>query len=221
MKKFFLFFALVTLFVGCTQENELLKNQKGEILMDSHVSKDHFNGVNKKIRTLFATTRSENVISEDEAMKILSPLVESGKEIREDFISLQSKGEINISSNEMSELCEMDDSQLAELAYFMEAATQVSYEDYSGLEEYSSKMKYKFQDFVDCLSFATGVSVISGLYGYVDGTAGLITAKTAWKIARVFIGRTLGAVGVAIAIYDFGDCMYKKSKSVETEHHVR
>lgn len=57
-----------------------------------------------------------------------------------------------------------------------------------------------------------GIGIASGVDGYVGGTISLFTAATAKQIARALCTRTLGWIGVAIVLYQFGKCLKNKQK---------
>lgn len=73
-------------------------------------------------------------------------------------------------------------------------------------------MEVTGQGVLSCVSFALGIGIASGVDGYVGGTISLFTAATAKQIARALCTRTLGWIGVAIVLYQFGKCLKNKQK---------
>lgn len=179
-------------------------------------------GVQKSVITCFygAHTRAENLMSEGEAKKIFEPLIEDGNNIRAQIQESVQKGEFEMSELELQQLSEMTDEQLAQLSFVI-----YNIENPATMEMVFNMIESQWQDdpilldeptaytraqLLDCLSFAIGLDAVSGLWGYISGTAGLITAKTAWGIAAAFIGRTLGWVGLAYTAYQYADCLHSK-----------
>ena len=208
-------------FTSCSQEDEnKLITKDGNILIENPARESVIDSVNNEIVNLFSEPRmrtKEAVLNMQPAKceQILSPLSTSGAAMRDDLVELGQIGELDITAEEIAQLKEMDDAELAEFAYYVSAISQSPQPEKPvdmDLNDVSRKISYTKQDVFDCISFSTGLSLISGGYGYVEGTISLISAKTAWNVARVMIGRTLGWVGVAVAIYDFTDCMRSKQK---------
>lgn len=114
-----------------------------------------------------------------------------------------------LSSDDVNLLVNMTDDEIAGMAYYV--GVLESYKNDATLNS-EMQMKYTKDELIDCLSFAIGFSAISSIYRYLDGTASLMTAKTAFQIGRGLIGRTLGWVGLAIVTYDYVDCLRSKKK---------
>lgn len=172
------------------------------------VTRDVMNYIGEKIKT-----RTTSSITEVEAKKIVSPLSDVGASICNELIVLADEDMLEMSDQEKTDLLNLQPDQLAAIAYFLHS-TQLVATDLSQTEDVSSgalySAGYSWSDVSDCLWTATGFETLSGIYGYAEGTATLCTAKTAFKVARAFIGRTLGWIGVAVAIYDFANCMNGK-----------
>lgn len=212
--------ALVTLLcvfalAGCEQNIEIGKTsemQQQEILLKTKIDDNLCNKVESSVINYLCnkiSTRSVNSISETEVGEILAPLAGNGACVRDELVSLSEAGMLDISEAEAQELNEMEPDELAAFAYFLNVL-ETSEEENVAIEQKGEMLECKLSDVVECIGFATGVSALNGIWSYVDGTATICTAKTAFTLARGFIGRTLGFVGVAIAIYDFVDCMHKK-----------
>lgn len=56
-------------------------------------------------------------------------------------------------------------------------------------------------DYYDCLLRAVGIDAVIELFN------GKVTKEIAKKAIRKVVGRTMGWVGAAIAVYEFGSCM--------------
>lgn len=192
-------------------------------MKDSFLDDNTFNNVNKSLYSLFNDTRGTDSdgnlspktdITIEDAKSVLSPLVPSGKILRDNILDEAAKKEFNVTDEEIERLKNMDDAQLAELAYYnnvmvrLQETTGTIPNDCESNQAYYAK--YSKQDILDCLTFAIGLDTASYLYGYISETAALISAKTAIKIGLAVVGRTLGWVGVAYSMYQFGDCLSKK-----------
>ena len=101
---------------------------------------------------------------------------------------------------------------LAELSFTLSSA----YNDAATTESVTS------EDIYDCLKYALGIDCILELFAmdanqtaiglYINGTKQLMTAKTAKQIIKVIGTRSLGVAWVAIAVYDFADCIKNKKE---------
>lgn len=173
-------------------------------MITCNISDKQIKDINKKMQDLFNVSRTNSAVSitEEQAMDILSPLIPQGLSIRNQIVNNAELGNLNISADELQLLLNMDDSQLAELAYYIVTVADIDPELYD-----DGMKKYTGQQLLDCLSTAIGLDAVTGLWGYIDGTATLVSASSAWTIGRALIGRTLGWVGVAYAIYSYVECL--------------
>lgn len=208
---------------SCNNEDEMAIDSKKEATIEVKVPKQIFNDVNKKLNARLSLngTRAGSSgngyepISEEEAQEILQPLVEYGEEVREELLQAAQQGELDATSEELADLENMDDSQLAGLAYFTYALAENSEDEPVNddiIEEFSIANITK-QDVVQCASLALGFEVVSGIYSILSGSAELMTATEAFAIGRAFISKTLGWIGVGIAVYQYGKCIYDKQES--------
>lgn len=65
---------------------------------------------------------------------------------------------------------------------------------------------YGLPKWFDCLGSAFGLGR-DGFSAYINGTKQLMTARAGLAIAKALAKRTLGMIGVAIAVYEYYDCM--------------
>lgn len=219
MKKLFYSFMLligVVVMSSCNKDADTTSiANKG---IQSSLSRTEMLNVQKSIVSHFygAHHRAEYMMSEAEAQKLLSPLVKDGKSVRDQILKAAEVGELKINPEETQQLIDMKDEQLAGLSFAVYVVQDPAVmDDLFGLIDINvgggkQISSYSKKELIDCLSFAVGLGAISGLYSYVDGTASLITARTAFAMARAFIGRTLGWIGVAYAMYEFADCLHSK-----------
>ena len=184
-------------FASCSDEVNNTKKETDGVLITCNISDKQIKDINKKMQDLFNVSRTNSAVSitEEQAMDILSPLIPQGLSIRNQIVNNAELGNLNISADELQLLLNMDDSQLAELAYYIVTVADIDPELYD-----DGMKKYTGQQLLDCLSTAIGLDAVTGLWGYIDGTATLVSASSAWTIGRALIGRTLGWVGVAYAI---------------------
>lgn len=191
-------------FASCSDEVNNTKKETDGVLITCNISDKQIKDINKKMQDLFNVSRTNSAVSitEEQAMDILSPLIPQGLSIRNQIVNNAELGNLNISADELQLLLNMDDSQLAELAYYIVTVADIDPELYD-----DGMKKYTGQQLLDCLSTAIGLEAVTGLWGYIDGTATLVSASSAWTIGRALIGRTLGWVGVAYAIYSYVECL--------------
>lgn len=191
-------------FASCSDEVNNTKKETDGVLITCNISDKQIKDINKKMQDLFNVSRTNSAVSitEGQAMDILSPLIPQGLSIRNQIVNNAELGNLNISADELQLLLNMDDSQLAELAYYIVTVADIDPELYD-----DGMKKYTGQQLLDCLSTAIGLDAVTGLWGYIDGTATLVSASSAWTIGRALIGRTLGWVGVAYAIYSYVECL--------------
>ena len=63
---------------------------------------------------------------------------------------------------------------------------------------------YSTPKWLTCLEDSFGIGDIKKIY---KGTAGLLTAKTGLQIAKCFVKRAAGFLGVMYSTYEFAMCM--------------
>lgn len=216
-----LVFWLLSMFllVGCSQDNEVLEKQDAkEVVLKTKVSPDVIRNVNQGLEGLASMTRAGINISENDAKLVLQPLVPIGEDIRQEFLTLAESGQLDVTQEEMDELKMMNDTQLAEMAYYIGFVTETSAIGSIGNTGGGQPnveidpLEYSRQDIIDCLMATIGLNDIENFKNYIGGTRGMIAAKTAMKLAYNFCKRTLGWVGLAITIYDFGKCLQGKAR---------
>lgn len=208
-------------FVSCTKSDD--NAEKTPTLMVKFSAKE-FNNTTNKLETLFGGADSYTPITrapngsnrisplktvEMEAKEALLPFSAKGEQIRNAILEASSEGTLLLSNIERSNLINLDDASLAGIAYIISTLSIIRQ-----LEPEINSSKLSKNDFIECLSVAIGFNAISGLYGYISGTAAMMSARTALQLAGAFVGRTLGWVGVAWALYDFGKCVHDRHKCV-------
>lgn len=143
------------------------------------------------------------------ARQILAPLVEEGVQIRDELIALSEAGKLEVKSTELMQIKDMDETQLAQFAFLADECAKR--EDKEISSEYAIG-RYSIDDLTSCMTAAIGFDAFSGAFGYITGTAGLITARTALQLGVSVVGRTLGWIGVAWAIYDYEKCLRSRRR---------
>lgn len=214
MKKIILFVSACLLVLYSCDNEERVMNKDSEVdnvMLTYGVDTDLLNSINANLAERLGTdTRTTVTMTEQEAQEILSPLVQQGCEMRNELVQLAEDEKIDLSAMEVKELKDMSDQELAEFSYFMQAVTQEEFADYDEMHTVSLEHKYTREDVWECAKYAFGIDDIKGLYRYVSGTKALMSAKTALAMVKPFMKRTLGWVGVAYSIYQFGDCLHGK-----------
>ena len=206
-------------------ENDQNNTLKTSTEIRSTLSHNDFLNVQKSIISRFygAHTRAEEVLSETEAQQMLDPLAIDGAAIVDQIQGAVQAGEFEITAAEALQLEELSSEQLAELSFVINNLNNPSVMDelfsyiHQNIDPDMPPILYEpgaytRQDLVDCLTVAFGLAVISGLWGYIDGTYSLMTATTAFNIVRALVSRTLSWVGIAYAAYEYANCLHSKKK---------
>lgn len=202
--------------VSCSQDsiNENGLNSADKIAIKLDVSAPLSQSVYNELDELFNTQVQTRAELGDDAMElrarqILAPLVEEGVQIRDELIALSEAGKLEVKSTELMQIKDMDETQLAQFAFLADECAKR--EDKEISSEYAIG-RYSIDDLTSCMTAAIGFDAFSGAFGYITGTAGLITARTALQLGVAVVGRTLGCVGVAWAIYDYGRCLRSRRR---------
>lgn len=205
---------LSTFMVSCTNEEYELSKQAASsqiVCFESGLTESDMDSVTDEISNAidFSTRSIGNELTEDEAMHILKPLANDGKNLQKQI--LYKKNELALSPDEVILVKGMTNDQLAEMSYAFNTIWD------SGM----TSQKIKGEDVVGCLLYATGIQSLSDLArngfeitsatNLYKGTKMLMTAKTARQIITAFAKRAMGWVGVAWMVYDFSKCMKDKN----------
>ncbi len=213
------FLVISVVFTSCTNEEEtnsgLLKEETTiKVLLPGEVYRNVNKKLNAKLNKPLTNTNGNSEtpsytdvdFSEEAAQEILQPLVVYGIDIRDQLIEAANNNDLSISDEELEDMQNMDDSQLAALAYFTFSLTdETLVEDDEDIE--LDEDAYTWKDIKDCLFEAVGVSIITDANKYISGTKTLMTATNALQIARGLIVRTVGWIGIAYSAYKFGKCL--------------
>ena len=197
---------------GINPEPELTPQESGVCIISSSLTQDEYATVSGQICDAinFSTRALGNELSENEAKSILKPLANDGRLIQGQL--LQQKDKLALTSVEIKEIRGMTDMQLADLSFSINSM-------YNGA---ISTQSIGSKDVVDCLLYATGFDSLSSLFkggielgcisNYYNGTRLLMSAKNARQIILAFAKRSMGWVGIAWMVYDFGSCIKSKQK---------
>lgn len=225
----FMFLMVTIVFSSCANNEEgenYTKNETETVVgIQSTLSRSEMLNVQKSFVGCFygAHRRAEEVLSESDAQQMLSPLVADGTAIVAQIQEAARSGELGMTAQESLQLETMTAEQLAELSFVVynlndplmmdELFAYIQQEIDSNVMPLSDEPgAYSRKELVDCLTIAFGIGEISGLFGYLDGTYTVMTARTAFQIARGFVGRTLGWIGLAYTAYEYGNCLLSKKK---------
>ena len=141
MKKIILFVsACLLVLYSCDNEERVMdKDSKVDnVMLTYDVDTDLLNSINANLAERLGTdTRTNVAMTEQEAQEILSPLVQQGCEMRNELVQLAEDKKIDLSAMEVKELKDMNDQELAEFAYFMQAVTQEEFADYDEMHAVS------------------------------------------------------------------------------------
>lgn len=194
-----------------TQETVINEQKSDEIHLQTKITEEDYNNIveqlNRAIKHSSRATGSE--LNTPEAQLIIQPMIDDGKFLRDQLVDHQS--ELSLTPQDVFELENMQEDQLADLSF-----------TFASVYNESLKKNVTWEDFIDCLKQASGISDIESLLKngaelgcvnlYINGTRSLITAATARQIVLAVAKRTFGIVGIAWVIYDFADCMKNKQQ---------
>jgi len=203
------------LFTSCSTQDDSANESKlsNLVFIKTTISSAQYAETEEKIKNkIDNTTRAlGEELTESEAQELLKPFAVDGENICSQLIA--SSEELELTAEEVELLNSMTECQNAELSVAL-----------NGIEEEfvngSSQIPYTLSDVGECLMQATGISSIGDLVKgdiklesvirYRNGTKALMSAKTAFQIAKALAVRTLGWVGIAWTMYDFTKCMVNK-----------
>lgn len=222
MKNLFLLILAAFIFCSCSDESAL-NCTNSNVALKTSASIEKVNAVNLQLDSLFNSkkmqkygtraTAIDQINSEElteNTQRILTPMVPTGANIRDEIINAANNGSINVSPTEINQLQNLGDAELAELAYFTTVITNPGKPvNIDGSPTYLTRA-----DLTTCLGVAIGIGSISDITGILDGTYTVMTAETAFAIAKGFFFRTLGWVGVAYSVYKFGNCVHARHSCV-------
>ena len=225
----FMFLMGVTMLSSCTNNEESDSNTKNESPkvsgIQSTLRRSEMLDVQKSIVGCFygAHRRAEEVLSETDAKQMLSPLVADGTAIVGQIQEAAKAGELEMTAQEALQLETMTDEQLAELSFVVynlndplmmdELFSYIQQEiDSNAIPISDEPGAYTKKELVDCLTATIGATFGFGAFDYIWNTAELITAKTAFRLAMTFIGRTTGWISMAMAMYEYGNGLHSKKK---------
>lgn len=214
MKKFLLFLAAVLAFTSCSNDLDNETTDTDTSVTVPSMSSSEFNQLNEQLESLFASMGSINVTRgsaqqinnakdlEVKAKAILQPLALEGKSLVNYYISQANvKNSYKLSTQEITNLKNLDDGDLAYLAYIVEFANN----NPKIIENNRSA-------FMNCAMSAAGIGEMKdflvGIGGIVRGNMMLNGIETiGWRFAIGFGTKYLGYVGAAVALYKFAKCL--------------
>ncbi|WP_028284090.1 hypothetical protein [Olleya marilimosa] len=174
---------------SCSIDNDESKIENQTVDMSKHlIDFDELKVMAENVKSIYLNNKLSRVsedVTEQQIKIALKPLTDNGMEIRNELINT-----IDFTDEELNEVSNLDDKQLAELS--------LAFNSIQGKADWST------QDVVNCLGVALGLNEIWGL---IDNTAQLATVQGTKKLLKLLAKRYLGWIGVAIAAYTFGDCM--------------
>lgn len=139
--------------------------------------------------------------NEEEIQEIIAPLIENGKQLYAEMISQIKKTDEwnNLSEIEKSEILNLSDTQKAQISLCF-----ISFPSQSNSSMQKVAPIQKTNRAVSCLASALGISAINDI---ISGTIALTTVETGLQLLKVMGKRYLGYIGLAIAVYEFVECV--------------
>ncbi|NGP88484.1 hypothetical protein [Fodinibius halophilus] len=199
----FISLMLAILFISCTNDIANApdidnKDVKLNSIEDLNLVVDNLNNVTSygDLKKIHQNTSKVEKRKNSELEKVLQPLINEGKEFKN---SLKENSDKKRFKNGISDLNKKQTMLLGLVSLI-----------HNELKKNNNSLKNKTISNVDgdkvvsCASAALGVQSVKTI---ISGTAELMTAKTAVKIVKTVGKRYLGYVGVAIAVYEFTNCI--------------
>lgn len=211
---------IIALLVGATACNNegidpvpAAEQQDSMFCYESSITTKEYNDITNQIHNAikYSTRATGEELTEEEARIVLKPFIKDGLQLQNQILLQQN--ELGLSATEVSEIENMTEDQLAELSFTF----QTIYNSAATTQSISG------QDFLYCLAVALGFDSIEsfvrsrmqpGLSDIIQGTKALITAQGAKQIVCALAKRTLGWIGVAYTIYEFGNCLKNKQQGI-------
>lgn len=204
-----LFFVLVVsflLFTSCKNEEIIKEKQVDKIeIKTKTLSFGDISIMAESLRKLNIVEIKANALSvkqsnEEEIQQIILPLIENGNQIHKELIDkLIGTFEWNsLPESEKSEILNMSDTQKAQVALFY-----ITYPLNSTDHQYKATA-ISNEEALHCLSAAVGLTAIETI---ISGSAALTTVETTVALLKVMGKRYLGYIGLALAIYEFVECV--------------
>lgn len=189
------------MFTSCSNDEETTEVAKQETVIKTTLTAETVASTIDEIDKLYEQEiRTRDVggvpaMTEEKAKELLDPYIEEGKNVREQILADMRANPTDYPIGSGIELSQMSDDQLAELGFIV--------------NDYNTSPKivaYGLPKWFDCLGSAFGLGR-DGFSAYINGTKQLMTARAGLAIAKALDKRTLGMIGVAIAVYEYYDCM--------------
>ena len=192
-------FTMALVFISCNDD----ESQKNSDSVDSFaISIDSVQSIQMRKAISLLMTRSGGLnnanITEEEAEDVIAPFVARGRSIQRQILTFSAQPENygQVPSADLEVVESLSDSQLAVVAI----ATDVWM---GNIEPYSlDGSNLTVDQMVSCLSAAIGLSAINELAEDLSVRSAVIVIKAVAKKSG------LGAISVALLIYDFFDCIY-------------
>ena len=202
-----LFFGIMFINQSCQTEDDIFENQEQKIALQKF--ENLFLEIQPKIENTFdkqnlLLIKKSYVLDKqtvEKSKEILTPLVKGSKEL------LKSYG-IN-ESDFLEEFADLNDPRIAFVGLMILSADKkkekdnlvsINYASFFVASAYAINMDME-PDWYDCMLRSVGIDAVVELFN------GKVTKAIAKKAIRKIASRTLGWVGAAIAVYEFGDCM--------------
>lgn len=112
---------LITMFTtGCTENEEQAVQEVNQTRISINLSDETMCNFSNQVTNLFAVTRANNVApTEEQINAVLEPLVPVGQDIVSQVKSAATRGEIDLSDENLQAMDDMTDSQLALSAFYL------------------------------------------------------------------------------------------------------
>lgn len=193
--KHFSILSLLCLALFCSCSSEYIEQpevKSDEFILKSGLNLATVSNLSKAIDKQFSKTRStDNLLTEGEAKELLLPFLEDGKNIQKNILNA-----INTNSPVYQSYSKMTEQELIILSMLA-----ISNEQHLGIRALADLSS---GDIINCIGSALGIA------GGIEGLSisGLVSAQTGLQVLKAVAKRyAFGYIGLAISIYQFGDCI--------------
>ena len=180
------------LFQSCTKENQNIENIDALLKYKNALQKER--SKIEYIKEVSSMTHRDNLYTEEEAKQFLKPTLDASLDLIHSY---------GITDNEIINITGTIDSPIVVLVAMAILESQIGNDmafDFNSI--FINQVYANMEDDIGhCFLEAVGI------YGLVEMFAGHVSQAAILGAFRKVAGRTLGWIGLGIAVYEFGDCM--------------
>lgn len=226
---FFVIGLLAIFTTGCTQNEEQAVQEVSQTRININLSDETMCNFSNQVTNLFAVTRANNIApTEEQINAVLEPLVPVGQDIVSQVKSAATRGEIDLSDENLQAMDDMTDSQLALSAFYLYQMQTVAAIDNKDLVpvgptigQHEVVYYVSNEDMELCFNAIDWTNVAGGAFGIGTGLIQAMGAcAAAGQVALVVVTGVLvgiasiyfGTYGIVQVINGYIDCLNTHAK---------